>query len=145
MAGEAPLRYDQRPNDTTPVHTADLPDTPTRDRNIVATAWTEAPSELLRLGDDLPGRPVATYKRRIGRWLLWRAGPASGGDARYWAVDRDDLTSQCSFRLFPDDSGVGTGPNGRTHDRFRAWKEDLLGRLDEPGQQGHPNRPPAER
>ena len=33
------LPADQRPLDDTPVHTADLPPTPTRDRNIVATAW----------------------------------------------------------------------------------------------------------
>ena len=41
MAGDPPaaLRYDERPDDTTPVHTEQLPDNPTRDRNIVATAW----------------------------------------------------------------------------------------------------------
>ena len=82
------MRYDERPADHTPVHTADLPPTPVRDRNIVATAWVEAPDDLLRLGDDLPGTPVADYKRRIGDWLLWRAGPATGGDARYWAARR---------------------------------------------------------
>lgn len=87
MADTPVLRYDERPDDNTPVHTTELPDTPTRDRNIVATAWLEAPAELLHLGDDLPDRPVATYKRRIGPWLLWRAGPASQGDARYWAGD----------------------------------------------------------
>lgn len=123
-----PLRYDQRPDDATPVHTADLPDTPTRDRNIVAAAWIEAPPELLVLGDDLPDLPVATYKRRIGEWLLWRAGPATGGDARYWACRRDDLTVQQVFRLFPDNTGDGHGPSGRHHTRFRTWKEDLLGR-----------------
>ena len=77
MTGALP--YDRRPEDATPVSTADLPPTPLRDRNIPATAWREAPPELLRLGDDLPGRPVATYKRRIGPWILWRAG---SGDAR---------------------------------------------------------------
>ncbi len=122
------LRYDERPDDTTPVHTADLPDTPTRDRNIVATAWIEAPAELVGLGTDLPGTPRAAYKRRIGEWLLWRAGPASGGDARYWACRRDDLGVQHTFRLFPDGSGDGTGPSGTHHTRFRTWKEDLLGR-----------------
>src|SRR3954451_3120186 len=71
-----PLRYDERPVDDTPVHTADLPPTPQRDRNIPATAWVEAPPELLALGDDI-GNPVAEYKRRIGPWLLWRAGPAT--------------------------------------------------------------------
>ncbi len=129
MAGEQ-LRYDERPPDHTPVHTADLPDTPTRDRNIVATAWVEAPNELLRAGDDLPGQPQAEYKRRIGRWLLWRAGPAVG-DARYLAIAHDDLTTQYMYRLRPDTDGVngeGAGPSGAVHHRFRSWKEDLLGR-----------------
>jgi hypothetical protein len=130
VAGDPPtaLRYDERPDDTTPVHTADLPDTPTRDRNIVASAWVEAPAELLALGDDLPGRPVATYKRRLGEWLLWRAGPAVDADARYWAADRRDLARQMTFRLFPDGTGDGEGPSGQRHIRFRTWKEDLLGR-----------------
>ena len=120
------MRYDERPTDDTPVRTADLPPTPVRDRNIPATAWVEAPPELLALGDDLPDRPVAEYKRRIGPWLLWRAGPAKGGDARYLAVLADDLTTQHAFRLFPDGSGDGQGPSGSHHSRFRAWKEDLL-------------------
>ena len=52
----AALPYDERPADDTPVHTADLPATPIRDRNIPATAWVEAPAELLTLGGDLPMR-----------------------------------------------------------------------------------------
>ena len=90
------LRYDQRPVDDTPVHTA-----------------------------DLPGAPVAEYKRRIGPWLLWRAGPASGGDARYWAALAADTGHAFTLRLFPDGRAEGTGPSGSVHDRFRAWKEDL--------------------
>ncbi len=124
MTGE-PLRYDERPEDHTSLHTHDLPPTPVRDRNIVATAWIEAPPELLALGDDLPGSPTAHYKRRIGKWILWRAGPASNGDARYWACDQEQLTRQFTFRLFPDGSGEGTGPSGTRHQRFRTWKEDL--------------------
>jgi hypothetical protein len=119
------LRYDERPDDDTPVHTVDLPPTPVRDRNIPATAWVEAPDELRHLGDDLQDRPVASYKRRIGPWLLWRAGPASGGDARYWVARADDLATSFTFRLFPDGSGDGTGPSGTRHTRFRTWKEDL--------------------
>ena len=129
MAGE-PLAYHERPEDHTPVHTADLPATPTRDRNIMATAWVEAPPALLTLGDDLDGRPVAEYKRRIGPWLLWRAGPAVG-DAWYLAVDAADVDRQCRYRLRPADgdaNGEGAGPSGVVHHRFRAWKEDLLGR-----------------
>ena len=118
------LRYDQRPSDHTPVHTSELPPTPVRDRNIVAGAWIEAPAELRHLGDDI-GQPVATYKRRIGRWLLWRAGPATKANARYLAVDAEDLARQHTFRLFADGTGEGVGPSGATHDRFRAWKQDL--------------------
>jgi hypothetical protein len=122
------LRYDQRPADHTPIHTDTLPATPTRDRNIVASAWVEAPTELLTLGADLPNQPEAEYKRRIGKWLLWRAGPAAGGDARYWAGHADDLAAQHTFRLYPDNTGDGLGPSGQRHVRFRSWKEDLLGR-----------------
>lgn len=119
------MRYDERPTDETPIHTGDLPPTPVRDRNIPARAWVEAPASLRALGDDLPGRPEAEYKRRIGPWLLWRAGPAKRGDARYWAAREDDLAAAHTFRLFPDGSGEGSGPDGLTVDRFRAWKESL--------------------
>lgn len=119
------LRYDERPDDDSPIHTVDLPATPIRDRNIVARAWIEAPSELLRLGDDLPGRPDAHFKRRIGTWLLWRAGPATEAQARYWAGHSDDLTCQFTFDLSADGTGAGTGPSGTVHERFRTWKEDL--------------------
>ena len=119
------LPYHQRPDDHTPVHTEDLPPTPVRDRGIPATAWSEAPKEVLTLGDDLPGRPVARYKRRIGPWLLWRAGPATKADARYWAARADDLSEQWTFTLRPDGTGHGVGPSGTHHERFRAWKEDL--------------------
>ncbi len=120
----AALPADERPVDPTPVHTDDLPLTPTRDRQIPATAWIEAPPELLALGDDL-GRPLVAYKRRIGPWLLWRAGPAARADARYLAVDHRDLGRQFRYRLHPDGSGEGAGPSGETHERFRTWKEDL--------------------
>ncbi|HEV3226556.1 MAG TPA: hypothetical protein VGZ52_06970 [Acidimicrobiales bacterium] len=121
----AALPYDQRPIDDTPIHTVDLPPTPIRDRNIPASAWIEAPQSVLDAGADLTGRPVAEYKRRIGPWLLWRAGPATGGDARYVAVRADDLTVSHSFRLLPDGTGDGRGPSGESHSRFRTWKEDL--------------------
>lgn len=143
-----------RPLDHTPVHTADLPPTPIRDRAIPATAWVEAPEDLLRVGDDLPGAPVARYVRRIGPWILWRAGPPTKGDARYWAVHVEDLAGARSdddttddhtadgdtadddtaegpgprthtFTLGPDGTGAGLGPSGAAHQRFRTWKEDL--------------------
>ncbi len=113
-----------RPVDGTPVHTADLPPTPVRDRTIPADAWVEAPPELLDLGADI-GHPVVAYKRRIGRWLLWRAGPPSKGDSRYMALDAEDLSDQWTFRLSPDGSGEGEGPDGVVHQRFRVWKEAL--------------------
>ncbi len=119
------MRYDQRPLDHTPIHTVDLPPTPVRDRNIPAPAWVEAPDTLLTLCDDLPDRPVAEYKRRIGPWLLWRAGPAKRGDARYWAAHVERLDEPVTLRLFPDGTADGLGPSGERHTRFRAWKEDL--------------------
>lgn len=119
------LSHGQRPVDPTPIHTIDLPATPQRDRRIPATAWVEAPDSLLRLGDDLGGGLVVSYLRRIGPWLLWRAGPPTGADARYWACPAADLEHQETFRLFPDGSGEGMGPSGETHTRFRTWKEDL--------------------
>ena len=122
---DRPLRYDERPVDERPIHTRDLPDTPTRDRNIPATAWVEAPHALLALGDDLSGRPVAHFKRRIGDWLLWRAGPATKADAHYFACDAADPERQVRFSIGPDGTGHGHGPSGATHDRFRDWKIDL--------------------
>ena len=110
---------EDRPIDPTPVVTADLPPTPTRDRNIPASAWVEAPPELLALA------PEALYKRRIGRWLLWRAGPARGDHATYLAIDAEDLTRSFTFALTPEGDGQGAGPSGTTHQRFRTWKEDL--------------------
>ena len=123
-SGKPHLRYDERPEDDTPLHTDDLPPTPQRDRNIPARAWIEAPDELVHLGDDVGG-DEAQYKRRIGRWLLWRSGPATGADARYLVVDAEDLANQYTFRLFPDGNGEGRGPDGAVHTRFRAWKEAL--------------------
>lgn len=127
----AALPADDRPIDPTPIHTVDLPPTPTRDRNIPATAWHEAPVVLLTAGDELTdpdGSPVSiNYKRRIGDWLLWRAGRATRAHARYVAIRSDDLTAHWVFRLWPDGTGSGIGPSGETHTRFRTWKQDLLG------------------
>jgi hypothetical protein len=112
-----PTPAELRPVDATPVHTEDLPDTPTRDRSIPARAWVEAPEELRALDD-------ARYLRRIGPWLLWRSGPARGADARYWAALADDLGIRFTFDLLPDGTGSGRGPS-TSHTRFRTWKEDL--------------------
>jgi hypothetical protein len=105
-------------------HRRSAPDADARPQHP-ATAWVEAPDSLLTLGDDLPGRPVAEYKRRIGPWLLWRAGPAKGADARYWAARDDRLDESFTLRLFADGTADGLGPSGVRVDRFRAWKEDL--------------------
>lgn len=103
-------------------HTAELPDTPTRSFRIPATAWHEAPDELRTLGDEL-GEPVE-YKRRIGRYLLWRAGPPVG-ESWYFAIAADDLDDRHRFRLHGK-TGVGEGPDGVTYHRFREWKQSLL-------------------
>ena len=86
-------------------------------------------AELLALGDDLPGRPVAEYKRRIGR-VAAVAGRA-GHRRRRPLLGRPTpttSTAQHTFRLFPDGTGDGAGPSGARHTRFRTWKEDLIGR-----------------
>jgi len=119
-----PLPADKRPFDPTPVHTSDLPPTPIRDRNVAATAWIEAPDELLRAGDDINQDKIA-YKRRLGRWLLWRAGPAKGEHSRYIAIDSEDLSRVFTLDLTADGVASGIGPSGNVHDRFRSWKADL--------------------
>src|SRR5205823_60546 len=111
-----------RPLVTESFHTDDLPATPQRDRTLPADLWEEAPPELRALGEDID-EPLVAYKRRIGTWLLWRAGPASRGHARYMALRADDLGRRFTFRLFPDGSGEGVGPDGQTYQRFRLWKE----------------------
>jgi hypothetical protein len=115
---------DDRPLVEVDHHTDDLPELPQRDRTIPADRWVEAPPELLALGDDI-GATVVIYKRRIGGWLLWRAGPPNKGDSRYMALAADDVRRQFTFRLFPDGTGTGEGPDGLVHARFRAWKEAL--------------------
>jgi hypothetical protein len=115
---------EERPIDETPIHTVDLPSTPQRDRTIPATAWIEAPAALVDLGADI-GHDLVTYKRRIGPWLLWRAGPAVKADARYMALAADDLESRFTYRLHPSGDGEGLGPDGVVHTRFRTWKEAL--------------------
>lgn len=104
--------------------TEELPDLPTRDRTIVATAWREAPVELLALGADL-GHEQVDYKRRIGPWLLWRSGPATKAAARYMALRADRREDQYTFTLRPDGTGEGLGPDGVRYERFREWKESL--------------------
>jgi hypothetical protein len=120
-----PVTPEERPPVSSDYHTADLPSLPQRDYLIPAERWLEAPSQLRDLGADL-GVTLVAYKRRIGRYLLWRAGPATRADARYMAIAHDDLDERYTFRLWPDGRGTGVGPDGRTYDRFRAWKESLL-------------------
>ena len=119
-----PLPAHKRPINDTPVHTTDLPDLPIATYNIPASAWVEAPQALLDAGADI-GQPDIMYKRRIGPWLLWRAGPARKADARYVAIHCDDLTRIHTFRIYPDGGGDGVGPSGTDHVRFRTWKEEL--------------------
>ena len=121
---EQPRGDAARPLVESPFHTDDLPPLPQRDRRLPATLWIEAPDTLLALGRDL-GHELVVYKRRIGRWLLWRAGPAVDDNARYMALDIADLDRQFTFTLDPEGHGTGLGPDGQTHERFRSWKESL--------------------
>lgn len=119
----SPTPAEERPPTDHDWSTSELPATPQRYFLIPAERWVEAPPELLALGADF-GIDLVAYKRRIGRYLLWRAGPAAGADARYMAIAADDTSEQWTFRLFPDGSGEGEAPGG-AHTRFRSWKEDL--------------------
>lgn len=118
---DAALPVHERPFTDQKFTTAELPDTPTRAFRIPAGGWIGAPDRLLELGDDL-GESVE-YKRRIGEWLLWRAGPAVGR-ARYLAVSEDKR----QFWVFElhGKRGEGKGPDGAVHERFRTWKQALL-------------------
>ena len=119
-----PTPAEARPPTQRDWHTHELPATPQRSFLIPAERWLEAPEAVRHLGDDL-GITLVAYKRRIGRFLLWRAGPAARADARYAAVDDADLSRVLTFRLYPDGRGEGTGPDGARHTRFRSWKESL--------------------
>ena len=119
-----PTPAEERPPTDHDWHTADLPPTPQRYFLIPAERWVEAPAELRALGADF-GVDLVAYKRRIGRFLLWRAGPAVKAHARYMALAADDLAERYTFELVPDGSGQGVGADGVTHARFRTWKESL--------------------
>ncbi len=114
------MKPSERPFVDTKYHTDELPETPQRDYRIPASGWVEAPQPLLELGNDV-GEPVE-YKRKIHGWLLWRAGPPVG-EARYLAVAPDGK-EMYRFDLHGK-TGVGHGPDGSKHERFRTWKESL--------------------
>jgi hypothetical protein len=119
-----PTPAEARPPTERDWHTPDLPELPQRDFLIPATRWIEAPPALRALGADF-GVDLVAFKRRIRNFLLWRAGPAVHADARYMAIDARDLERRFTYRLFPDGSGEGAGPDGAVHTRFRTWKEAL--------------------
>ena len=106
-------------------HTEELPDTPQRDFLIPSSRWIEAPEWLHQSGAEF-GVELVAYKRRIGGFLLWRAGPAVGADARYTAIRASDLKEHYEFRLYPDKADArGVGPDGVEHHKFRSWKVSL--------------------
>ena len=107
-------------------HTEELPDTPQRDFLIPSSRWIEAPEWLHQSGAEF-GVELVAYKRRIGGFLLWRAGPAVGADARYTAIRASNLDEFYEFRLYVLKSEAhGVGPDNIDHPRFRTWKEALL-------------------
>ena len=118
-----PLPAEDRPAVDHDVHTATSRPSPSATRGSRSRARPEAPPSIRGLGSDIDAEPG--YLRRIGRYLLWRAGPAVKADARYGAVASDDLDEVWTFRLLPDGTGEGLGPDGETHVRFRTWKEAL--------------------
>jgi len=119
-----PTPAEARPPTDRDWHTIELPPLPQRDFLIPANRWIEAPADVRALGADF-GVDLVAFKRRIGNFLLWRAGPAVKADARYMAIDARDLDRRFTYRLFPDGSGEGRGPDDIMHTRFRTWKEAL--------------------
>ena len=120
MSGSLPVH--QRPFTDRRYQTDELPDTPTRAFRIPASGWVDAPDALITLGDEI-GEPVE-YKRRLGGFFLWRAGPPVGR-AIYLALDVDDPGRFFRFDL-DGRTGSGRGPDGIDHVRFRTWKEALV-------------------
>ena len=125
---ERALPVGERPFTDRVFTTEELPDTPTRTFRIPASGWVEATDEVRTLGDDLGEE--AAYLRRIHGWLLGRAGPPVG-EARYMAVAPDG-GSAWTFDLHGR-TGLGVGPDGSVHERFRSWKESLR---DHPPERG---------
>lgn len=120
------MAAEDRPPTAVDWHTHDLPATPQRDFLIPSTRWVEAPAWLHEAGREF-GVDLVAYKRRIGAFLLWRAGPAVDADARYVAIDARDLNRHYEFRLYPDKANArGEGADGAEHSRFRTWKQSLL-------------------
>ena len=77
---------------------------------------------MLKIGARAAARVIA-----LAMVALSSAGAQDSvrADARYMAIDSRDPARRFTFRLFPDGSGEGTGPDGRVHTRFRTWKEAL--------------------
>ncbi len=119
------MAAEDRPPTDRDWHTDELPATPQRDFLISSQRWLEAPEYLHEVGHDF-GVALVAYKRRIGPYLLWRAGPAVGADARYCAILASDSRVHFELRLSGDKRATGVGPGGVVHDRFRAWKQALL-------------------
>ena len=115
------------PHDDTPVHTADLPATPDprpqHPGDGVGRGARRAAGARRRPARH---RPIAEYKRRIGPWLLWRAGPATRRRCPLLGRPGRRPRRQVHVPAVPRRAtGQGVGPSGATHTRFRAWKEDL--------------------
>jgi len=115
---------EDRPPVEQDLHTDELPPLPQRASMIPVQRWVEAPDEVRHLGDEI-GVELVAYIRRIGDYLVWRAGRATGEAARYIAVHATDLHEQWRFALDAAGDGSGTGPDGVVHTRFRTWKESL--------------------
>ena len=147
---DAPLRHVGAPARPPP----DLPQTPDLTRGQTMAAQSERPVDATPLHTDdcrprhsaTGGFPRLRGSKRRGRCSTSvptstsRSSTTSGGSARGCcgvrvrhraatrATSRSGPTiwvTTWTFRVFPDGSGEGEGPDGVVHHRFRTWKEAL--------------------
>jgi len=73
------------------------------------------------LGADF-GVDLVAFKRRIHRYLLWRAGPAVHADAEYMAIDADEPGAAAS--------PTGSSPTARVREPVRRARAYALSHLE---------------
>ena len=120
------LKYDERPADDTPIHTADLPaDAGARPQHPGDGVDRGARRRSSTSATTCPAARWPTTSAGSGRGCCGGPGPPPAPMPATSRCGPTTSTVHHTFRLFPDGDGDGTGPSGERHTRFRTWKEDL--------------------